>query len=254
MTLSALALLAIFSAAAWWSRRYWLARSLAAIAVLLFFGIACGPLTDMALYGLQGSYVMSPPIRWAPRNAIVLLAAGTSRLNEGAPLVPSLFANGRLLEAATLYHRCHAAGQQCVVLVSGGDSQGNGAAESSVYAKVLIGIGLPASDVQTETRSHNTYENAQYSRPLLSIDDPQQLVLVTSGIHLRRGLLMFEHFGMHPLPAAGDVLRGSSSLLPLAFNMALCDAALHEYAGIAQYYVYNILGWNTPWLRGPIIP
>lgn len=254
MTLSALVLMGIVSAAAWWSRRYWLARSLAAVVVALFLAIGCGPLTNLLLGGLQDAYVMGPPIRWAQRNAIVILAAGTTRLDEDAPLAPSLFGNGRLLQAATLYHRCHAAGQQCTVLVSGGDSQDHGTAESTIYAATLVGAGLPAADVQTETRSHNTYENARYSRPLLSILEPQRLVLVTSGIHLRRSLLAFDHFGMRPLPVAGDVLKASLSLCPLASNIGLFDAALHEYLGILQFHLYNLLGKNTPTVVGRVIP
>lgn len=254
MTLSVLILLGMLSAAAWWSRRRWLSRSLALVTILLLLGIGCGPLTDVLLDDLQDGYAMAVPIHWAPRNAIVLLSAGTSRLDEDAPLAPSLFANGRLLQTAGLYHRCHVAGQQCTVLVSGGDSQDHGTAEASIYAATLIGIGVPAADVQTETRSRNTYENARYSRPLLSIYDPQRLALVTSGIHLRRSLLMFDHFGMHPLPVAGDVLRASFSLVPLASNIALFDAALHEYIGIAQFHVYNVLGRNTPMVVGRVIP
>lgn len=254
MTLSALALLGLLSAAAWWSRRYWLSRSLAAIAVALFLAIGCGPLADLLLVNLQDGYVMALPIHWAPRNAIVLLTAGSTRLDDDAPLAPMVFANGRILQAAALYRRCHAAGQQCTLLVSGGDSQRHGMPESTLYAAALVSIGVPATDIQTETRSHNTYENARYSRPLLSIIEPQRLVLVTSGIHLRRSLLMFDHFGMRPLAVAGDVLRSSFSVLPLASNVELFDAALHEYVGIAQFHVYNMLGRNTPTVDGRVIP
>lgn len=254
MTLSTLALLGILSAAAWWLGRYWLARGLAASAVVLFFAIGCGPLAETLLDHLQDRYVMARPIRWAPRNIIVLLTAGTTELNREAPLAPSLFADGRLLQAATLYYRCHATGQQCAVLVSGGDSQRHGAAEASIYAAVLVGIGVPSDHVQTEIRSHNTYENARFSRPLLLIDDPQQLVLVTSGIHLRRSLLLFQHFGMRPLPVAGDVVTASFSFLPLASNVELFDAAMHEVVGIMQFHVYNLLGRNTPFVTAPVIP
>ena len=254
MTLSALALLGLLSVVAWGRRRYWLARGMGVTTAVLFLAIGCGPLADVLLDNLQDGFAMALPIRWAPRNAIVLLTAGTTRLNDGAPLAPSLVANGRLVQAATLYRRCHAAGEQCTVLVSGGDSQDHGAAEANIYAAALIDLGLPANDVQTETVSRNTYENARYSRPLLSIYEPQRLVLVTSGIHLRRSLLMFDHFGMRPLPVAGDVLRASFSLWPLASNIELFDAALHEYVGIAQFHVYNLLGKNTPPVTGRVIP
>lgn len=254
MTLSALLLLGILATVAWRSRRCWLARGLAAGIVVVFLAISCGPLTDLLLVNLQNGFAMAPPIQWAPRNAIVLLSAGSSRLAEDEPLAPSVFANGRILQAAVIYRTCRASGQQCMVLVSGGDSQQHGIAEATVYAGILVTLGIPASDVQTETRSLNTFENARYSRPLLAIYDPQRLILLTSGIHLRRSLLMFEHFGMQPLAVAGDVLRSSSSIWPLASNIELFDAALHEYVGIWQYRVYNLLGINTPRIAGRIIP
>lgn len=254
MTLSALALLAIVAVAAGWSGRRWLARSVAAVAVLLFLAISCGPLTDTLLYALQSPYRTSLPVRWAPRNVIVVLAAGTTRLDETAALVPSLYANGRLIKAITLYHSCRAAERECMVLVCGGDPQQHGTAEASVYAATLVGLGLPAVDVQVETASHNTYENARFSRPLVILYDPQRLLLVTSGLHLRRSLLMFSHFGMQPLPVAGDVVRASFSLWPLASNMDLFDTAMHEYGGIAKYYLDNLTGKNSPRITGPLLP
>jgi len=254
MTLSALALMGLLSVGAWWSRRYWLARGLAASVAVLFLLIGCGPLADALLDHLQAPYVSAPTIRWAPRNVIVLLTAGTTRFDKEAPLVPSLLADGRILQAAALYYRCHATGQQCTVLVSGGDSQDHGTAEASNYAAVLIGIGLSAHDLQTETRSQNTYENARFSRPILIADEPQELVLVTSGIHLRRSLLMFNHFGMRPLPVAGDVVTANFSFVPLASNIELFDVALHEVVGIMQFHVYNLLGWNTPTVTQRVIP
>jgi hypothetical protein len=28
------------------------------------------------------------------------------------------------------------------------------------------------------------------------------------------------------------------------YNFAIADLAVHEYAGILRYYIYNLLGWN----------
>ena len=100
----------------------------------------------------------------------------------------------------------------------------------------------------------NTWQNAQFSRPLLQAFDPQKLVLVTSAIHLRRSLLYFEHFGLRPQPVRGGDVEAVLSPWPLAWNMALCDAALHEYLGMAQFHLYNALGWNAPPVRSPLVP
>jgi hypothetical protein len=34
-------------------------------------------------------------------------------------------------------------------------------------------------------------------------------------------------------------------VVPLAYNFAVADIALHEYLGIMRYHVYNALGWNS---------
>ena len=38
---------------------------------------------------------------------------------------------------------------------------------------------------------------------------------------------------------------GVLSWLPLSYNFAMADLALHEYTGIVRYHVYNAMGWNV---------
>lgn len=254
MTLTLLGLLVLLSAAAGWSRRRVLARSVGFFTAVLFLAIACGPVPDWLLDHLQEDYAAAPFVHWSPRNAIVLLAAGTTRMDDDDPLQPTLFANGRIIRAVMLYRDCKLAGKQCLILVSGGDSQHHGTAESTVYAGVLAKLGVSPQDIQTETLSMNTFENARYSRRLVLVYDPQTLVLVTSGIHLRRSLVDFRHFGMTPIPVSADQLEATLAFWPLASNLELCDAALHEYVGIAQFHVYKALGWNTMPVLGPVKP
>jgi uncharacterized SAM-binding protein YcdF (DUF218 family) len=245
MTLSLFGVLVLLSAAASWARRHSLARSIGFFAALLFLAIACGPVTAWLLDNLEENYATAPFVHWSSRNAIVLLTAGTTRIRDGDPLQPTLFANGRIIQAAVLYRNCKSTGKQCLVLVSGGDPQHHGMAESTVYASVLSALGVSPQDIQAETLSRNTFENARYSRSLMLAYDPQTLVLVTSGIHLRRSLIYFEHFSMHPIPVRGDQVEATWAFWPQAFNLGLFDVALHEYIGIAQYHVYEALGWNT---------
>ncbi len=231
-----------------------LARSLGVLTLLLFLTAACGPLPDWLLGNLQNGYAATPFIHWSPRNAIVLLAAGTTRVSDDDPLTPTLFAEGRIIKAVELYRACKLTGNRCLVLISGGDSQHHGTAESTVYAAVLARLGVFAQDIQTETLSINTFENARFSRGLVLVFDPQTLVLVTSGFHLRRSLIDFDHFSLKPTPVSSDQFSATWSLLPQASNLSLCDLALHEYIGIAQFYVYNALGLNTMPVLGPVKP
>jgi uncharacterized SAM-binding protein YcdF (DUF218 family) len=253
MTLIVLALLLLMALVVRRHRRG-LATSMAGASLLLFLATACGLLPGWMLDDLQSSYPASFSGPWAARNAIVLLGAGTTPARPGVALEPTLSGYGRIAQAAGLYRDCKGSGQRCVLLVSGGDAQHHGTPEAVVYAGVLHRLGVSAQDLLLETHSMNTWQNAQFSRPLLLALAPQRLLLVSSGIHLRRSLLYFAHFALRPTPVCGDELDATLSPWPLAWNMALADAAWHEYMGIARYDAYNAMGWNAPPVIGPIVP
>lgn len=219
--------------------------SLCGIALLILLAASCGPLPNGLLHSLQAPYARQVTPDWGARNAIVLLGAGTERL---APddIEPAFFAQGRIDVAAELYHACHATGHDCKVLISGGDPQKHGAPEATVYGRILERLGVPASDQIIEAHSANTWQNAQFSRPLLLSYAPDTTVMVTSGIHLRRSLMYFAHFGLHPEPVRGDYIGTLGSWWPQSWNLAVTDAALHEWIGIGRYHLYNALGWNAP--------
>ncbi|MBS0571167.1 MAG: YdcF family protein [Proteobacteria bacterium] len=238
--LIALALLGLALRALRWRRS---ATAALGLALVLFFGIGCGPITVWLLQGLQAPFAQRAAIDWAPRNVIVLLGAGTVRTAQGVE--PALFANGRINEALALYRQCKAADRECKLEVSGGDAMNTGEPEATVYATLLQDLGVPASDLLLESRSMNTWQNARFSVPVLSDYGAQKVVLVSSATHLRRASLYFSHFGIHATPVRGDWLRAQMAWWPQAWNFALADVAMHEYAGVWRYRLYNAMGWNV---------
>ncbi len=246
MTLTVLLLLCLLAFLLGRRKRSAAARVVVMLVLLLIAGVGCGPVPSWLMRGLQGDYASAPPQHWQARTAIVLLGAGTLRDPAHGTVEPSFFANGRILTAVAQYHACHAAGGDCKVLASGGDALRNGAPEAAVYLDALIRAGVPATDVLLEDRSLSTWHNAQFSKPILDTYAPQHTVLITSGLHMRRSLLYFAHFGIEPQPVRGDLIEPLWSFYPLSWNFAVADAALHEYIGIARYHVYNALGWNAP--------
>jgi len=245
MTLFVLALLCLLALLSGYMKRRKTRRVCVALALVWFFGIGCGAAPAWMLRDLQSDYTDTVSGPWAARNAIVLLGGGTFRDEIHHRLEPSYFVNGRLLTAITLYRECRAANVDCKLLVSGGDAQGHGEPEAEVYRGALLRVGIPASDLLIEARSLSTWQNAQFSKPMLEADRAERVLLVTSGTHLRRSLLYFDHFGLRPQPVRGDFVKAMWSWYPLAWNFALADAALHEYVGIARYHVYNAMGWNA---------
>ncbi|GGY19866.1 hypothetical protein GCM10008098_10330 [Rhodanobacter panaciterrae] len=245
MTLDALLILivlAIVLALLKWRR---CSRALLALAVILLLAAGCGPLPTWLLTRLQSDVAVDTPIAWGQRNAIVLLGAGTVRVANGGPVEASLFAYGRISKTAVLYRACRQSGNACKVEVSGGDARGLGQSEAAIYADDLQRLGVDAADLLVEPRSMNTWQNAQFSGPLLKSWGADRVLLVSSGFHLRRGMLYFTHFGIQATPVRADYVNGVWSWWPQSYNFTVVDLALHEYAGIARYRFYNAMGWNV---------
>jgi len=247
MILPVLALLILLGCIAGWRSRRRLAVGAGALAVLLFLLTGCGLLPRVLLQRLESPYALRPALDWAPHNAIVLLT-GDSVYVPHDKVEPSRSAYGRITEAAVLYRDCRQAQAACKVLVSGGDPSHMDTTLAASYGAVLRQLGVPADDLILETRSNTTWQNAQFSRPLLARLDAPRVWLVSSAWHLRRSVLYFGHFGIVATPVRADYLRGQLTGWPSASNFVLADIALHEYLGIARYRVYNLLGWNAPGL------
>lgn len=216
------------------------------LAFMLFVASACGPLPAWLLMHLQAPYATRPTVTWASRNAIVILGVGTSRVAGTGQVVPTVFAGGRLAEGYTLYRTCKQSGNDCKLIVTGGDPFRNGMAEAAAYGDVLLGMGVDRNDLMLETRSMNTWQNAQFVQPMLKTYAPQNVVLISSAVHLSRVQKYFEHFGIRATPVRADYMDARLTWFPNGWNVALTEFALHEYLGVLTYHMYNAFGWNAP--------
>jgi uncharacterized SAM-binding protein YcdF (DUF218 family) len=245
MTIAGVAILVVFAAAfanLKWCRT---SRILYAISVIFFLAIGCGPVPLWLLRDLQSAYAMKPVIKWGRFNAIVLLGAGADKSIPTGSEEPSFFSYGRILETVRLYNSCRKTKVICKIVISGGDAKDHGTPEATVYCNSLLKLGIDASDISLESASMNTWQNAQFTSAALRRLGADHVLLVSSGIHLRRSMLYFAYFGVAVTPVRADYLRAVLSPLPLAYNFAAADFALHEYVGIVRYHVYNALGWNS---------
>jgi uncharacterized SAM-binding protein YcdF (DUF218 family) len=233
-------LLIALLAGAWLAGRLGWRRLRKAVFVLAWaglFAVGCGPVPKLLLRAWQSPYAQRPALDWAPSNAIVLLTAGVT-YPPGGPLEPGHTAYSRIAETAVLYRDCRAAGSRCTVLVSGGDALSTGEPLALTYTRTLEQLGVPSSDMLLESRSHTTWQNAQFAREPLERLGADRIWLVTSAHHLRRAVFAFRRFGLRVTPVRADYLRGVWSLVPSAYNLYVTDAALHEYVGMALYHWY----------------
>jgi len=215
------------------------ALKVAGVGLMLLIGLGVVP--AMQLSATQLTNPLSA-VTWADKDSLVLLGAGTvAKSKTSGPGVP-VYAYGRIVTAAEAWRDCEAHGKDCNIVVSGGDPERHGAAEATVYGRTLVALGVPQTAIVLETQSRNTWQNAAFSMRL--IPPGRQVVVVTSGLHLKRSLVFFNHVRPGAQGIAGDRLVPSFGPLQMGYNFFVTDAALHEEIGLLQYHVYNAMGWN----------
>jgi uncharacterized SAM-binding protein YcdF (DUF218 family) len=221
------------------------ARALFVLTAILTLAIGCGLVPAQMSRNLQSGYPDEAPRPWRQRTAIIVLGGGIQQIADtrGLQVLPLVY--GRIVKGVELYRQCKHAGGACVLLVSGGDPLELGDSEAAVYARVLERIGVDQADIAIEGRSLNTWQNARFCAVWLSAHPQDRVILVTSGLHVRRSVLYFSHFGIHAGGVRADYEGAAVQAVPLAYNFLLTDLALHEYAGLVRYHVYELLGLNV---------
>lgn len=213
------------------------------LSLILIFVIGSGLLPDLALQSLQTqNYNLEP--QWKDQNAIVVLGGGTTQLAKTNQVFNSPLSSSRVQETARLYFRCKKQSPNCLIITSGGNTMGHNLPEAEVIARDLKDLGVAAEDIIPENRSLNTFQNAQFSSEIYKGRNVNRLVLVTSGLHMRRALVYFSFFGTTPIGAPSDYWQIHLSIWPQAYHFAVMDMILHEYLGLIRFQFYNLMGWN----------
>lgn len=209
------------------------------ITLAWFLLVGSGIVPEYFLGKLQQAYLAKPNVIWKASNAIILLGAGTVKIPQTRQVEPPLWAYGRITETAIQYRLCKELDRHCTVIVSGGDPMHHGRTEAEVYKAKLLLLGVPNDDIITEGNSQNTWQNAEFTRRIVDTHHFDNLVLVTSGFHMRRSELYFRHFGIHAIPFSADYLSANVSLIPNGYNFAVTDFVIREYVGYVRYFVYT---------------
>jgi uncharacterized SAM-binding protein YcdF (DUF218 family) len=143
----------------------------------------------------------------------------------------------RLLGAYFLYKK-----MECPILVSGGTVPGfagNIPAADSMK-QLLVDLGIPAEDIIKETQSSTTLENASFTMGLIRRYGFQEVILVTSAVHMPRAMFAFQNDDILIFPAPVDFLYenihpGILNLLPNRSSWEHNLRALHEWIGLFYY-------------------
>lgn len=186
---------------------------------------------------------------------IVVLGGATEPANAPRAQVEVNSAADRVLYAAQLYRE----GKAPNILLSGGSIDWQETGETSPaddMARLLQQLGVPEEALWLEEQSLNTYENAVYSHEILAERGINQILLVTSALHMPRAVALFEKQGFDVIPAPADftvteegwqsLFSGAIetriiTLLPNASALALTTNALKEYIGMAVYWLRGLI-------------
>lgn len=197
----------------------------------------------------------SPLSALSPVDAIVVLGGGIRGSDPPRPMTEINEAGDRILYGAKLYHD----GLAPIVLVTGGNIEWltpeGIAAEANDMSALMELLGVPPESLWLEAQSRNTYENAFYSQRMLTEAGMDDILLVTSAMHMPRSVPLFEAQGLNVTPAPTDYLvsdaewahlwRGGPTvtlvnLLPNVEYLTYTTRAMKEYIGL---FVYGLRGW-----------
>jgi uncharacterized SAM-binding protein YcdF (DUF218 family) len=215
-----------------------LKRTARVLAVVAFVWLWCWS-TPLASHWLRGQLeALYPPLplTQVPTAQALVVLGGTMEPPDAVRPWPNLGPGAdRVWHASRLY----AAGKAPVVLLSGGsDMTAALYAESLGMRQFMLDLGVPAAALLTEERSRNTRENAEMSARLLRERGIQKVLLVTSALHMRRAVKLFEQQGLVVHPVATDHEVGSPngrmSWLPDANALDGSARAFKEMVGYWQ--------------------
>jgi uncharacterized SAM-binding protein YcdF (DUF218 family) len=180
------------------------------------------------------------------RSIVVLLGSGSYRRvdwSEKKMSVLDPIGTERTLEAARVFRLI----DPTFVVSSGGliDPDRLEDPAGDTMAEALIRLGVPADRIIIERQSTNTRDEAVSVAKMLPTLNVQNVILVTSSIHMRRAVGMFRAAGVETIPAVAREIEYSDTFLNfLPSDVGLRKSALvvHELAGITYY-------WMKGWYR-----
>lgn len=234
--LTFLILVALAGAISMFTRFRRAGRALTAAGVVAMALLFLTPIGTALLRPIEDRF---PPPRAdlpAPTGIIVLGGA----LNQPRSLArgQASFADGERLIAGLQLARRYPSAR--LVFTGGSGSIVDQMVESTGVEKFWLEMGAPAAQMDFESRSRNTWENALFTRDLLRPKPGQTWLLVTSAWHMPRSMGIFRRLGFDVIafPVAYRTSGDASdwSLLRTALDRApLVSLAFREWIGLLAY-------------------
>ncbi len=183
-----------------------------------------------------------PPVHEPPARVDGIIVAGgivNPVLTDARKQISIGGAVERLFAMASLARRY----PRAKVIFTGGSGQllHQDKKEARMVPPLIRQLGLDPGRVIFEDQSRNTAENAAFSLPLAKPKAGETWLLVTSAFHMPRAVGSFRQAGWEVTPYPVDYITHGETDSPLQFNFAYglgsLGNALHEYLGLAAYWL-----------------
>jgi len=137
--------------------------------------------------------------------------------------------------------RAWLAGRAPVIILTGGKT--GRISEAQRMAEAINRLGVPDSALLLEERSRSTRDNALYTAALAKPRGVRTVLLVTSGLHMPRAVLVFREAGFHvvpvPVPERARRMTWLRSWLPSPSALWRSGRAMKEFAALAVAHLQN---------------
>jgi uncharacterized SAM-binding protein YcdF (DUF218 family) len=171
--------------------------------------------------------------------AMIILTGG---MVEGSPAAGAYNAEIGEISLARLYGGFKIYQDYPVdIFVSGGMTLGKRDTFSiaRVMKEVLVSWGIDPDKILLEENSRTTLENAVYTLDKLAEKKYRGMILVTSALHMKRSLQLFQNQEMEVIPAPVNYIFEENpyfiTFFPNIFSFEHNVRALHEWIGILYY-------------------
>lgn len=158
---------------------------------------------------------------------------------------PALNERGERLTEAVYLSRLY---PNAPIVLSGGSGSitGQGLRGGGDMADIMLRSGVAKDRLIIEDQSRNTYENAVYSKAMVSPQDGQTWLLVTSAFHMPRSVAIFEKQNWQVTPWPVDFQTGAVKYRTgwkLALNLHAVNTGAKEWVGILAYWATGRAAW-----------
>lgn len=205
-------------------------------ALSVFHVFTNGPLSDKVIVSTTKNYNNAHFNRFRKYKVAVVMG-GFSDVDTVNNTLSYMESSGRLIEAIRLYNKGHVekiliSGDKCII-------------KPKLFYNYMRELGIPDSVFILEKKARNIRENAIYTVSWLkSKFKGNEVLLITSAIHMKRSLACFACEGFYPHYYSVETHQGTiitgRSFYPNWKTMDTLQSVFNEWIGIG---VYKMMGY-----------